>query len=698
MKYVCGKLAQLFLLLTAIFVLSSCNGIGGTQSSNGTIGTNNAYFQGARIDSDVQSEAMNIQWSLDGFTITNGVQVRDMAWHLVTLTATNITEPLKTPIAIKGVQYALYPKPTDGRGESVEISDINCNVAQFSESGDTCSSYIRVYYNTATGISNPPLMQVQFATNAYPTLSAFINVYYSPLLELAQGDYRVVSPIETKYYSGSAVASNSGQYQILNMKNISLPALTINTISNITNPAFVLMNRTSAESNDPYYGANSQCSLVTNEKLKQINYLPELNAECILVYKAAATSSKAVQEDAVTVGTTAANTAPWTDNTLDLIANYVTGAPIPNQTTNGANFKVVSGSAYNSGTAKVMSSTGTLSSGTISTFNDPFNVVNMTYNFKPKPFAAAPYGIRLYPSYATFAIADQIEPTTYNSNEDLGGSQVIWYPPKTTLHAGDKILTDASSTNPVTIGQVDQLVPSVSSVSGSGSVSSCGGAWASSSANIKPDVISTYMSNVHLHMENNSSGHCGGSAPATFDKYIPFSSPYSTVVYDVDDHGCSGNKWDMGGKISISTNGCSGDNCSYTVTVTAHHGGEGGNCQNTMTYPLNFKKPYVYMQLSKLSNFNQATSNPAFAGLPGQSLNAMLGTQGGFVAQSVQCGSALLPKNTAGCIADGSYSNGLSATNMSYNIGLNAGDTLYQGTANFTASEGYDLTSFNISH
>ncbi len=694
----CVKLSQLFLLLTVISVLSSCNGIGGTQSSNGTIGTNNAYFQGTKIDDDVQSVAMDIQWSIDGFNIANGVQVRDMAWHLLTLTAINVPKPLTTPIAIKGVKYALYPKPTDGRGETIEVTDINCNTAQFSESGDSCSAYIRVYYNTATGTSNPPLMQAQLATNAYPTLAAFINVYYSPLLNIEQGDYRIVSPIETKYYSGSTVANNPGQYQILNMKNISLAPITINTITNITNPAFILMNRISAEINDPYYGANSQCSLVANEKLKQINYLPEINSECILVYQAAATSNKAVQEDVVTLGTTAANTAPWTNNTLQLVANYVTGAPIPSQTTNGSSFKVVSGSAYNSGTAKVMNSTGTLSSDTLSTFNEPFNIVNMTYNFKPKPFAAAPYSMKLYPSYGILDIANQVEPMTYKSNDNVGEAQIIWYPPKPTLYAGDTILTDVSSTNPVTIGQIDQLVTSGSSVSNSGSVNSCGGAWASSSAKITSELDATYKSEVHLHMDNNSSGHCGGSAPSSFDKYISFNSPYSTVVYDIDDHGCAGNKWDMGGKVSISGNGCSGDNCSYTVTVTAHHGGEGGNCENTTTYPLSFRKPYIYMHLSKLSNFTQATTNPAFAGLPGQNLNAMLGTQGGTVAQTIQCGSTLLPKNTAGCIANGQYSNGLSATNMSYNIGLNVGDTLYQGTVNFTTSEGYDLTSFDISH
>ena len=73
--------------------------------------------------------------------------------------------------------------------------------------------------------------------------------------------------------------------------------------------------------------------------------------------------------------------------------------------------------------------------------------------------------------------------------------------------------------------------------------------------------------------------------------------------------------------------------------------------------------------------------------------SAMLGTQSGPVAQTVTCASGY-----GYCGASGLYSNGLSATSMEYNIGLFTGDVLYDGTASFTASEGYSLSEFTISH
>ena len=196
-------------------------------------------------------------------------------------------------------------------------------------------------------------------------------------------------------------------------------------------------------------------------------------------------------------------------------------------------------------------------------------------------------------------------------------------------------------------------------------------------------------------MDNWSNGHCGGAAPQTFDKDIPLSG-YNTAVYNVDDSGCGDNHWDEGGLISVNGK-CNGEDCLYNVTVSAHHGGVDGQCNstNTVTYPLEFRRPVVYTQLSQLSNFNfnQQIKDliPSVIGKYVEYMNATLGTQGGTVAQAVTCQAG-----AKSCIANGLYSNGLSATSMLYNIGLNAGDTLKQGVADFTRSEGYELSDFTV--
>lgn len=184
------------------------------------------------------------------------------------------------------------------------------------------------------------------------------------------------------------------------------------------------------------------------------------------------------------------------------------------------------------------------------------------------------------------------------------------------------------------------------------------------------------------------------------EKYvINFPTNYTgdDVIYSVDDGGCGGNNWDMGGSVYIKLTPCNGDNCSVLVNVTAHHGGVGGQCQDTQTrsYTLNYSKPKMYTELSQLSNFTPFNiDNPSmFAKQNKVNLSAMLGTQGGPIAQSITC-----PGRTMYCTANGLYSNGLSATNMSYNIGLNAGDMLMRGVVNFTPSDGYSLSDFIISH
>ena len=295
------------------------------------------------------------------------------------------------------------------------------------------------------------------------------------------------------------------------------------------------------------------------------------------------------------------------------------------------------------------------------TFNTAtrFDGVSVTSYFAPAHFAAAPYNMPLY-SGGVLNVAD--------------GSNIA---------SGGKVLTDASSTNPVTVGAVNRMVNSSAYASGSTTTNACGGAWASSSAQITSNADLTQRGLVHLHMNNNSSGHCGNQAPAVFDADISVNG-YSATVYNVHDSGCSGGNWDMGGIVSVSGNGCSGSNsCSYKVSVTASHGGVGGQCKDTQTrtFALNFTRPQIYLQLSGLANFNLQNPNPYFVGKGGQTQSATIGGQAVATSPIVICSGA------GGCSLtnpDGVwYGNGLISTTMSYAVGLLSGDSLGQTCVNF---------------
>ncbi len=686
------QLMQICLLpVAATYILNGCNGASNAGSTGNGTNSNSAYFNGAKIAADApQSVPMNIAWSIDGLPLGTSTDMYDTSTHLLTLTAAGMPAPLATPVPVKGVQAIFNPVPTDNRGESITVTDINCKDAVFSKNGDTCSVYLRVSYDTSIspGESKAPVMFTQFATGDYPEISGVLSINYMPLFEYPQGDYRVVSPIETKYYTGSAVASNPNQYQILSMQNLANPPLTITNITKLTNTTFTLLNRESSGASDPYYGAYSQCALTANTALNQVNYLPGIGSECLLVYQAATSSNHAIESDSISLETDAGVTAPWSVNTLKLLANYVTGESIPYQTTLGAKFLVEVGSAHSSGTSMIANDGGAyLDSGTINPSATPFNLVNVSYDFKPKNFEQAPYGTSYYQN-GVINIANQ---EIYSCSGGICG-----YSP--TLFAGQQILTDASSTNPVTAGKVTQVITSGSSASNSGSVTACGGAWTSSSASITSSVDLVHQGKVHLHMDNNSTGACGSYSPQSYDADIPLTG-YSSTIYNVDNTGCGGNQWDIGGTVSIGSGVCgsyaSGGNCSYTVTVTAHHGGVSGQCQDTQTktFTLNYVQPLIYMQLSQLSNFNEQGKSAIIVGLPGQAMSAMLGTQSGMIAQTVNCSQSI-----GACTANGLYSNGLSATSMIYDIWLNSGDELKKGTVNFTPSNGYTFSDFTIIH
>jgi hypothetical protein len=128
--------------------------------------------------------------------------------------------------------------------------------------------------------------------------------------------------------------------------------------------------------------------------------------------------------------------------------------------------------------------------------------------------------------------------------------------------------------------------------SGSQKVDACGGAWASSSSVIISLEALTNQGKVHLHMDNNSDAHCASDAPAAFDADIPFQG-FNQTVYSVNQGSCGGGHWDMGGFVEVKSNGCSGDLCTYIVTVTATKGGDKHQCKDrkSATFYLNFNKP-----------------------------------------------------------------------------------------------------------
>lgn len=155
-------------------------------------------------------------------------------------------------------------------------------------------------------------------------------------------------------------------------------------------------------------------------------------------------------------------------------------------------------------------------------------------------------------------------------------------------------------------------------------------------------------------------------------------------VYTKDDQNCGG--WDIAGNIWVK-GGCSGDSCSYAVTVSTAHGGVGDQCHQTTTQPytLTFRKPKTYQRLSNLSNFNLQTGTPNFVGNAGQpGLSVAIGGQAVGITTKTTC-----PTNGGYCVTEtpAYYSNNWNGqfNSMTYNIGLQPGDSFGNMCANFNA-------------
>ncbi len=669
----------LSLLIFITISLSACqpNNVGGgaTGGNNNNLAQSKNNRWGKNVNRNVKSIPIMFQWKFDDVSITEGggYTLYDIAWHLVTITAERMDSPLESPITVNGLDFALVDNG-DNRGEKVEIVDINCKTALLQKNGDSCSAYVRISYDITTGVDNPPLIKAQLVTGAYPEVAAQKIIYIKPYFQLPMADLRPVLPIESRYYKGANLANNPQEYRILSLKNISLEPFSIATLTSATNPAFSLMERQGTLDNDPYYGPYKQCSLSQNDKKGQVNQLASMESECILVYRANPIGTRTQEVDSITLTPDKRSTPPWTATTYQLIANYSNAKPIPDLIINGADMQIVKGSAHKSGTSMVMETDGELSSGKVTPSIYNFNYENIFYTFTPKFLN---YNAPYFAEYGIPWLA-------YNTlNVD---NNPAFYP-------GMKILTDASSTNPVTVGKVSEVLTTNSNALNRVEVGACGGAFASSAATITSKIELTKKGLMHLHMENGSNGLCGGWAGQILDLDVPFSGMQQQEIYRVNHHGCGGGNWDIGGWISIVGNGCRGNDCSYTVYVTAHHGGVGGQCQDTQTrgYNLNFKRPYVYTQLSQLANFTPSRDAMTYIGVYKQNLYASLGTQGGVVGISVYC-----ERGGLYCKANGVYRNGLSSTNLLYNIGLGTGDVLYDTNVKFTRSDGYDLSGFEV--
>jgi hypothetical protein len=104
----------------------------------------------------------------------------------------------------------------------------------------------------------------------------------------------------------------------------------------------------------------------------------------------------------------------------------------------------------------------------------------------------------------------------------------------------------------------------------------CGGAELNVCADASP-LDSTMFT---LTIKTNSNANCGGQAPQTWQQQVMYGEPFSNLqIYDVDQTGCGGGNWDIGGKVYLSGGACEGGYCFYDVMLDSSHNGLSGQCQ-----------------------------------------------------------------------------------------------------------------------
>lgn len=614
-------------LLSSAYLLTGCNS--GTSSGvTPATNQNNLVAQTQKL----KSSDIGINYTLDGETLsTQTDNWNDMGWHILTLTVTSAPQG-QSPIPVQGIWSSIgSPENPAIDGEALAVQDINCNSATFAKVGDTCSAYVKVSYDYANHPNAKPIITVNFAPNNYQSLPVLIQAHDWIKPQVTVGIYRAVNPIESQYYSGNNVKANISQYSILLMQNGSLSPITVSTVGIPHNSnAFQIIHRT-VSGNDPNYGTNNECSITPNQSIGQVSALSSLNASCIIVYKANDTSTQSDIYDSIAIGSTAERSFPSGATSYNMHAHYVVASPIPNQ-----GFNSIKGS-----------------------FNTPLPIdqFQISYNFTPNRLPILP-----------------------GSN---GTSLIL--PDGTNVWNGEQILTSLGA--PTTISSVQQQSPDGNISPNSGSVTACGGAWASANGVITQTHTLTNQGVVKISLNIDSDALCGGTSEQHTMFELPFSG-YNNQIYSVDQKGCGGNNWDIGGYATLSGS-CNGSWCSYNLAVSASHGGVGGQCHDyeTTNIPFSFPQPTT----NNIASLNGGDSSSiTFAAQGGQVMYGAIGTSSGQIPQSVSCDAS----NT--CNVVGTYSNGQSANGMSYQIGLNQGDVLNNGMVQFTRLDGYNLNTFTM--
>lgn len=631
------------LLTSAAVVLSACNG-GGTNSG-ALIGPSS--LSKLKASSAVDAADIDAVWTVDSVVPENSLNasLRDMGWHLVTLTVTRVGDKT-APVEVGGLIAGIYPTPSPNVGQAIEMEDVNCNSAVFGKVGDSCSAYFRLKYDLTKGTSKPVSFPVQMApkSNDLSQLLTF-TAKVDPTISI--GDYRFTNRIENKYYNSSKLATEKYRYQIQVIENGSLFPVSITTLQQPTNPLFQVVHRTTNNDSDPYYGSQAECSLTDNPALKQTRQLVNLLDSCIVVYQAASTSTVANAVEYLQIASNASYFFPTWNNKFQLNATYKSGTPLPDYYITPDNLSGVVNQAL------------------------PFNSFSMKYTLHAKKLTDV-FGVRS----GWLEVSDGV----FNNNVQQPIT-AVYYPDYQTQVSSSVAATPLNSDGNML-------------AQGNASVNACGGASANSTAQVYFYKSLTQNSVVRIHMQNNSNGACGNWVNQPLDIDVPLSG-YSQRVYAADQTGCGGNNWDIGGFVDVN-GGCDQSNCSYQVTVQAKHDGVGGQCKEwrSNAYNLSFSRPNSHwiVNIPNIQVDANHYPNQLFAGSP--KLKLGFGDSGNLCSIApdpnsfVYAGSDLFIL-TATCNTATPYSS------MNYFIDLNSGQWLSNGKISFNRSDGYDLINFD---
>lgn len=614
-------------------IISSCNSGNASLSTNKLNSSNLKKIDvGATVD-------MDIKWTVDGVVPENALNssLRDMGWHLVTMSVARIGNNVK-PIAVDGLLAGIYPAPSPNLGQSIEIHDVNCNSAVFSKVGDSCSSYFKLKYDLNKGRTKTVAFPVQMApkSNELSSLLSF-TAKVDPTISIA--DYRFANVNEEQYYAAPKIISEKHRYIIQVVENGSLSPVKLTTLQQPNNPLFDVVHRTSAL-NDPYYGNNKECALSDNYEVQQVNQLTDLTESCIVIYRAATTSTVSEAVDKLAISSSANYFFPTWNDKFKLRAIYTVGTNLPDHNISQNNL-----------------------TGVVDRWL-PFNKYQLSFNI-----------------YAN-KIADVLQ------NENNPRALLV----KDGTDISNREIFAVNHVNQIERGSITgayyKFADGSQLSSGDASVGACGGASANSSAQAISYKTLTQQGLVRIHMQNNSNGDCGGWFNSAIDLNVPMDW-FDQEVYSRNQKGCGGNNWDIGGFVRVR-GGCDSVNCNYEVAVTAKHGGVGNQCKDsqTRTYNLTFPRPNtnIYLATSGINSY------PTQIFYGGTRFSLGMGASGNI------CNSTnyeAFTYNGNGNFAIGASCYGNPYMTMNYAISPGAGQQLTSGVVKFNRSSGYDLVDFN---